>query len=127
MKKVFGLSVDFILVLLLLGIFVVVAIPGRIRERPSPLNRIFNNLRAIESAKEQWALEHKKNPGDTPRVSDLAPYFRNNQPPSAIVKEKYEINPLGIPAAARLYRKVGHYQAGSVITVNAKGEGQLAE
>ncbi len=125
--KVLGLSVDFILVLLLLGVVVVVAIPGRIREGPGPLNGISNNLRAIETAKEQWALESKKTPGDAARISDLAPYLRNHQFPSAVAKEKYEINPLGVSAAARLVRKVGRYKAGTVITVNCEGGIQFAE
>ena len=127
MRKVLGLSVDFILVLLLLGVLVVVALPGRVPGGPGPLNRISSNLRAIETAKEQWALEHKTSPADTPRISDLAPYLRNHQFPSAIAKEKYEINPLGVPASARLVRKLGRYKAGSVITLNGNGGVQLAE
>jgi|SRR6185369_3826527 len=127
MKRVLGLNIDFLFVLLLLGLLVVVAIPGSVRGGPGPLNVIFNNLRIIEGAKAQWALENKKSPGETPGISDLAPYLRNHHLPKAIAMEKYEINPVGIPATAKLARNVQHYKAGSVITVNGKGDGQLAE
>jgi hypothetical protein len=105
----------------------VVAVPRRVGGGPAPRNSIYNNLRVIEGAKDQWALEHKKSPGDTPGIADLAPYLRNHQLPSAIVKEKYEINPLGISATARLVRKMGPYEAGSILKVYGKGEAQLAE
>jgi hypothetical protein len=127
MKKVFGLSIDFILALFFLALLVVVAVPRRVGGGSGPSNSIYNNLRVIEGAKEQWALEQKKSPGDTPGITDLAPYLRNGLLPPAIVKEKYEINPLGISATARLIRKMGPYEAGTIFKVNGKGEDQLAE
>ena len=127
MKKPSGLSIDFIAVLLSLGLLAVIAVPGFVRGGPGRLNGIFNNLRIIEGAKEQWALEHKQSAGVTPRISDLAPYLRNRRLPTAIAKETYEINPLGIAATARLTHKVELYEAGCVVTVNGNGDGQLAE
>jgi RNA polymerase sigma factor (sigma-70 family) len=38
-------------------------------------NACINNLRFIDAAKQQWALEHRKQRTDTPAMEDLRPYF----------------------------------------------------
>jgi DNA repair exonuclease SbcCD ATPase subunit len=38
-------------------------------------NACINNLRLIDAAKQQWALEFKKQTTDTPTVDDLRPYL----------------------------------------------------
>ena len=38
-------------------------------------NACINNLRLIDSAKQQWAQEYHKDPHDTPASSDLTPYL----------------------------------------------------
>jgi ABC-type transporter Mla subunit MlaD len=38
-------------------------------------NACINNLRLIDSAKQQWALEQRKQSTDTPAMSDLQPYI----------------------------------------------------
>jgi hypothetical protein len=39
------------------------------------INACVNNLRLLDSAKQQWALEYKKQTTDTPGVEDLRPYL----------------------------------------------------
>jgi chromosome segregation ATPase len=39
------------------------------------MNACINNLRLIDSAKQQWALENKKQATDTPAWDDLRPYL----------------------------------------------------
>jgi hypothetical protein len=39
------------------------------------MNACINNLRLIDAAKQQWALENKKQAADTPTMDDLRPYF----------------------------------------------------
>lgn len=34
------------------------------------------NLRQLENVKQQWAVEHQKDGGDTPTMEELKPYFR---------------------------------------------------
>jgi len=47
-----------------------------IRERNTPSsNACVNNLRQIEGAKDQWALENHKSTNDVPLMSDLSPYL----------------------------------------------------
>ena len=44
-------------------------------QKTQRLNACINNLRLIDSAKQQWALEQRKQTTDTPAVSDLQPYL----------------------------------------------------
>ncbi len=52
----------------------VINLPGRFTG-PTSENCI-NNLRQIEGAKHQWALEHHKPTNDTPTWEELAPYLK---------------------------------------------------
>ena len=47
-------------------------------------NTCISNLRLIDGAKQQWALEHKKHNSDTPTMDDIRIYFghgTNGEPP----------------------------------------------
>src|SRR5438105_2528074 len=44
--------------------------------RPSPRNACINNLRQLDAALQEWALEHNKVPGDTPKWSEITNYLR---------------------------------------------------
>jgi hypothetical protein len=44
-------------------------------QKTQRLNACINNLRLIDSAKQQWALEQRKQSTDTPAASDLQPYL----------------------------------------------------
>lgn len=84
-------------------LFAAIAVPSlkRAREREQ-WSAIVRNLRDIEAAKEQWALNNKKT-GGKPSVADLVPYMKNKTfPPAFVVGETYDINPLGAPASATL-------------------------
>jgi RNA polymerase sigma factor (sigma-70 family) len=57
-------------------------------------NTCINNLRLIDSAKQQWALEHRAQAGDTPEWSDLQPYLGrgpNGEPPVCPLNGAYTI------------------------------------
>jgi hypothetical protein len=61
---------------------VAIAIPRIVGARLSRAsNACVNNLRQIDSAKQQWALENRKPPGAILVPADLALYFGNNQLP----------------------------------------------
>jgi hypothetical protein len=45
-----------------------------------PLNSCFNNLRQLDGAKQQWALENRKTQNDMPTEADLIPYLRTGIP-----------------------------------------------
>src|SRR6267378_2535816 len=115
MKKICGLSTDFIGflgVLLFLGLLAgIIALPDSLlsdrRRRPGSLNLIINNLRFVEGAKDQWAIENKKENGALPTLSDLAPYLKNGKIETTTVKEKYNINAICTPASATAPVKLG--------------------
>ena len=60
-------------------------------------NACINNLRQIDGAKQQWALEHVKTPGAVPTEADLRPYLRNNPPPTCPSGGSYNLNPVSLP------------------------------
>ncbi|NQU73257.1 MAG: prepilin-type N-terminal cleavage/methylation domain-containing protein [Candidatus Omnitrophica bacterium] len=67
---------EFLLVVVLLGIMVGIVVPNaiKIRDRAN-INVCKNHLRQIQIAKEQWALENNKGDTDFPLAADLDPYI----------------------------------------------------
>ncbi len=58
------------------GVLSAIAIPNFIKAREvSQRNACINNLRQIDAAKQQWALEKGKQPTDVPTWDDLKPYL----------------------------------------------------
>jgi prepilin-type N-terminal cleavage/methylation domain-containing protein len=67
--------VEIMIVVAIIGLLAVIAIPNYVRARTnSQTNACINNLRQIDSAKQEWALEQGKTTGDTPLVADIMPY-----------------------------------------------------
>ncbi|HRJ27577.1 MAG TPA: prepilin-type N-terminal cleavage/methylation domain-containing protein [Fimbriimonadaceae bacterium] len=65
--------VEIMIVVLIIGILLAIAVPNFIRARESSRAKTcVANLRQIEAAKEQWAMEEKKGATDTPAEADLA-------------------------------------------------------
>ncbi len=57
-------------------VFAVIAIRTYVRAFTTPAaNACVNNLRQIEGAKQQWAIEYRKTTNDTPSWDDIRPYF----------------------------------------------------
>jgi hypothetical protein len=84
----------------MIGLLVAIAIPNFVQARnTAQLNHCINNLRQIESAKQQWALEHQKQDADTPMPADLTRYLQNGQWPVCLAGGTYSINAVsGAPA-----------------------------
>jgi hypothetical protein len=54
-----------------------IAIPNFVKAREtSQINACINNLRQIDAAKQQWALENGKKGDAVPEVQDLTPYLK---------------------------------------------------
>jgi len=58
-------------------------------------NGCLNNLRIIEGAKDQWALENKKGVGDAMSAQDILPYLKNNALPACPQGGVYTLNAVG--------------------------------
>jgi Mg-chelatase subunit ChlD len=102
------------------------SIPNFVKARAtSPQNAIINNLRWMESAKQQWALEKGKSPTDVPSMTDLQPYLgrgAKGEIPRPVEGEYYNIGAVGQPPVARLVTAEGQKK---VITLPGE-EGNLA-
>lgn len=59
-------------------------------------NACINNLRQIDAAKQQWALENNKPADAIPTVQDLLPYFQDGVFPVCPSGGSYTINPVGM-------------------------------
>jgi prepilin-type N-terminal cleavage/methylation domain-containing protein len=70
--------VEIMIVVAIIGLLAAIAIPNFIRAREtSQKNACINNLRQIDGAKQQWALETRRGTNDTPVITDISPYLRN--------------------------------------------------
>jgi hypothetical protein len=77
----------------MIGLLAAIAIPNFVKARnTAQINHCINNLRQIDAAKQQWALEHKKEAIDTPTQSDIAVYLKNGQWPACLAGGTYSIN-----------------------------------
>lgn len=73
--------VEIMIVVGIIGLLVGIALPNFIKSRAtSQQNACINNLRQINSAVQQWAMENGQAPGNPPPslASDLTPYIQLN-------------------------------------------------
>ncbi len=71
--------VEIMIVVAIIGLLAAIAIPNFVRARTtSQMNACINNLRQVDGAKQQWALETKQATNATPNLSDITPYLKNS-------------------------------------------------
>jgi hypothetical protein len=88
-------------VVVLPAMLAAIAVPNFVKARQtSQENVCINNLRQIDAAKNQWALEKGKKDGDVPTEEDLKPYIHVPRGKSFLTCPAggtYTINPIGTP------------------------------
>jgi prepilin-type N-terminal cleavage/methylation domain-containing protein len=68
--------VEIMIVVAIIGLLAAIAIPNFVKARTtSQQNACINNLRLIDSSKQQWALEQRQQSSATPAGTDLQPYL----------------------------------------------------
>ncbi len=78
MKSAFTL-VEIMIVVAIIGLLAAIAIPNFVRARTTAqLNACINNLRQIDGAVQQWALENKKDTTAAVAEADVTPYLKNS-------------------------------------------------
>jgi hypothetical protein len=58
----------------------------------SSVNACLNNLRQIDAAKQQWAVEHNKKATDVVTMVDIAPYLGQRGGETSVVSERWRIS-----------------------------------
>src|SRR5437879_10667726 len=70
--------VEIMIVVAIIGLLAAIAIPNFVRARTtSQQNSCINNLRQIDGAIQQWALENKKDTAATVTFTDISGYLKN--------------------------------------------------
>jgi prepilin-type N-terminal cleavage/methylation domain-containing protein len=109
--------VEIMIVVAIIGLLAAIAIPNFVKARENAqLNSIFNNLRILEGAKDQWALENKKGTGDAvASVTTVSDYLKGGTI-KTVVGESYEPQAVGSPAKTlAIPVKLGTYAKGDTI------------
>ena len=71
--------VEIMIVVAIIGLLAAIAIPNFVRARTqSQKNACINNLRQIDGAVQQWALENKKAASATVGFTDISSYLKNS-------------------------------------------------
>src|SRR4051812_16037656 len=70
--------VEIMIVVAIIGLLAAIAIPNFIRARTTAQkNACINNLRQIDGAEQQWALETKQAASAVPGYADISVYLKN--------------------------------------------------
>ena len=100
------------------GLLAAIAIPNFVKARTTAqMNAMMNNLRMLDGAKEQWALENRKQTGSDVSDADIAPYLRNRKI-NPVIGEEYILNPIGTAPQVKLKEALQGHPAGSLISAD---------
>jgi len=81
-KSAFTL-VEIMIVVAIIGLLAAIAIPNFVKARnTAQSNACINNMRQIDSAIQQWALEAGKKNTDAPDPNEIAKYIKGNKLPT---------------------------------------------
>jgi prepilin-type N-terminal cleavage/methylation domain-containing protein len=74
--------VEIMIVVAIIGLLAAIAIPNFVKARgTAQKNACINNLRQLDGAKEQWALENKKSAGSAVVAADVYKYLKGEVVP----------------------------------------------
>src|SRR5271154_4699539 len=91
--------VEIMIVVAIIGLLAAIAIPNFVRARQtSQTNACINNLRIIDAAKQQWALEKGQISTASPMSTDIVPYLgrAGTAMPAEPLNASYVINAVSI-------------------------------
>jgi prepilin-type N-terminal cleavage/methylation domain-containing protein len=91
---------EIMVVVAVIALLVAIAMPSWRKARENAqLNSIGNNLRILESAKAQYAMEKRASTTQVLNLgADLTPYLRNNELPKPAAEETYSVGGAGTVA-----------------------------
>ncbi len=95
--------VEIMIVVAIIGLLAAIAIPGFLKNRQlSQKNACINNLRMIDAAKEQWAMEKGKSTGDVVVTTEVDEYIKGRTTPRCPIgntSANYTYNVIGVSPA----------------------------
>ena len=95
--------VEIMIVVAIIGLLAAIAIPNFVRARnTAQQNTCLNNIRQIENAVQQWAMENKKTDNDYAFSTDIAPYIKNRIFPTCPSGGTYAGSDNGMPSDGRV-------------------------
>jgi seryl-tRNA synthetase len=62
------------------------------RQNQAVVSTCINNLRTIDGAKQQWAMQNSKGPNDVPQPQEILPFLPNNVMPQCPGGGRYTLN-----------------------------------
>jgi prepilin-type N-terminal cleavage/methylation domain-containing protein len=88
--------IEIMIVVAIIGILAAIAVPNFKTARDNAQRQACQmTLRAIDSAKEKWAMDFKKSDGDAVDMAAVNTFFKNNQAPTCPGGGTYEYGPIG--------------------------------
>ncbi len=101
--------VEIMIVVAIIGLLAAIAIPNFVKARTTAQkNACIANLKQVDGAKEQWALENKKTTGDTTDTTAVNSYLKNSQAPQCPANGTYNYNNVGTNPTCTLGSSLGH-------------------
>ena len=105
--------VEIMIVVAIIGLLAAIAIPNFVRARTTAqMNGCINNLRQIDGAKQQWALETKQLSTATPVETDIDPYLGRSGSAATVIcpaagaggtfGSSYTINSVSVPPVCKI-------------------------
>ena len=104
--------IEIMIVVAIIGLLAAIAIPSYVHARNnSQVNACINNLRQIDGAKQNWALDNKISPTATPGKAFLQPYLGRGSAgslpfcpadPTGGFDSSYNINNLQLPPTCQI-------------------------
>jgi prepilin-type N-terminal cleavage/methylation domain-containing protein len=96
--------VEIMIVVAIIGLLAAIAIPNFVKTRTTAqMNGCIENLRQIETAKQQWGAEKRKGNSDLPDWTDLiGPANFIKEQPACPAGGTYSLNVLGTPATCSI-------------------------
>lgn len=108
--------IEIMIVVGIIAMLVAMAAPNFTKNMGSAkISVVKANLRLIDTAKMSWALDNKKNQGDTPTEAEISGYLKGSKMPSPAAGETYHIQPIGEEPYAVSENPIGDIKAGTKI------------
>ncbi len=91
--------VEIMIVVLIIGILLAIAVPNFINARTTSRQQtVLGNLKQVDTAMEQWAMDKGKKAGDAVVQADLEPDYVKKWPTGPLdAAVKYEVASVGTP------------------------------